>query len=58
MYKNYFSTYMSYTHTFTVDTDLSKYLRTWIYGGQKYTLFNSLIFKDAVLLICKWSVIA
>lgn len=53
MYKNYFSTYMSYTHTFTVDTDLSKYLRTWIYGGQKYTLFNSLIFKDAVLLICK-----
>lgn len=28
MYKNYFSTYMSYTHTFTVDTDLSKYLQT------------------------------
>lgn len=38
MYKNYFSAGMSYTHTFTVDTDLNKYFQTWIYGGQKYTI--------------------
>lgn len=37
---------MSYTHTFTVDTDLRKHLQTWIDRGQKY-ISNSLISKGA-----------
>lgn len=50
---------MSYTHTFTVDTDLSKYLQTWLYEKcKKYTAVNSLIFKDAGLLMGKQSLIA